>query len=87
MTNEPVASDQSAKLSTTAHLMCAWPLVLVVIGGAIGGGLGGVAYGVNIAIYKSRMPVAAKVLLNLIAGAAAFIIWAVIAATVQSARS
>jgi hypothetical protein len=37
-----------------AHLACGWPLVMVAFGGAIGGGLGGAAYCVNLWIFKSR---------------------------------
>ena len=44
------------KLPPLAHVVCGWPLLLVIIGGAVGGGLGGLAYGINVAIYKSRLP-------------------------------
>lgn len=75
------------KLPTEAHVMCAWPLLLVAIGGAIGGALGGAAYGVNLAIYKSKLPVIAKVSLNILTGVAAIGIWLVIAAVIQSYRN
>ena len=74
------------KLAPVAHIMCGWPLLLVFIGGAIGGGLGGAAYGINVAIYKSKLHVAAKVILNLITGLAAIGIWAAIAAAIHSSR-
>jgi hypothetical protein len=72
MGNENVAQEKQPKLSAKVHLMCGWPLALVVIGGAIGGGLGGAAYGINVAIYKSRMPTPAKIALNILAGAFCF---------------
>ena len=65
----------SEKLSTAAQLLCAWPLILVVLGGAIGGGLGGLAWGINVKIYKSRLPRAAKIASNLGVGAAAICLW------------
>ena len=75
-----------AKLAAGAHVMCGWPLVMVFFGGAIGGGLGGAAYGINVAIYKSKLPMAAKILLNVLTGVAAIGLWAVIVAAIQSAR-
>ena len=85
MDNESIGTtkEESQKLSTIVHVMCGWPLALVFIGGAIGGGLGGIAYGINMVIYKSRMPVAAKVVLNILTGTAAFITWAVAAYLIQ----
>jgi hypothetical protein len=59
---------------------------MVGFGGAIGGGLGGAAYGVNLWIFKSHLPLVAKVALNLFAGAAAFVLWALIASAIHSKR-
>ncbi len=80
------ASQDPAKLPVAAHLLCGWPLLLVAIGGAIGGGLGGAAYGINVTIYKSNMPVAAKVLLNILVGCAAIGLWLGIGMAIHSAR-
>jgi hypothetical protein len=80
------AKTESAKLPGWAHLACGWPLVMVAFGGAIGGGLGGAAYGVNLWIFKSRLPLPAKVALNVFAGCAAFVLWATIASAIQSHR-
>jgi hypothetical protein len=68
-----------AKLSLKVHAMCGWPLILIVMGGAIGGGLGGLAYGINIAIYKSKLTNPVKILLNIFVGLSAFIVWFIIA--------
>jgi hypothetical protein len=85
--NPPATDPKPAgKVPGTAHLICGWPLILVLFGGLIGGGLGGAAYCVNLAIYKSRLPVAAKILLNLATGAAAFVFWLVIVAAIVRAR-
>jgi hypothetical protein len=67
------------KLSFKVHAMCGWPLLLIIMGGAIGGGLGGLAYGINIAIYKSKLSNALKIILNIIVGLSAFIVWFIIA--------
>ena len=75
------------KLPVSAHVICGWPLLLVAIGGAIGGGLGGGAYAINLAIYKSTMPLAAKIALNILTGLAAVGIWLGIAVAIQSMRS
>ncbi len=55
-TSQPAVPKQQPKLPASAHVLCGWPLLLVLIGGAIGGGLGGAAYAINIGIYKSSLP-------------------------------
>jgi hypothetical protein len=77
----------TAKVPAIVHVLCGWPLVMVAFGGAIGGGLGGLAYGVNIAIYKSQMPLAVKILLNIFTGFAAVGIWLAIAILIGLVRS
>jgi len=77
---------ESVPLPKWAHLVCGWPLVMVAFGGAIGGGLGGAAYGVNLWIFKSRLPLVAKVALNVFSGMAAFVLWALIAGAIHSKR-
>lgn len=66
---------QSKNIPVTAHILSGWPLILIFIGGAIGGALGGGAYAINLSIYKSSLPTAVKVILNLIVGIAAVAIW------------
>jgi hypothetical protein len=85
MTDDPnPATDKpKEKLPSSAHAMCGWPLALVAVGGAIGGGLGGVAYVVNLAIYKSQLPVPVKILLNVLSGLAAIGLWLVAVAAIQ----
>ena len=88
--DKPIPTDEKTdeeKLPVMAHVMCGWPLLLVTIGGAIGGGLGGAAYGINAAIYKSQMPVAVKILLNIVTGFAAIAIWYAIALALRGAFS
>ena len=77
---------ESVKLPAWAHVACGWPLVMVAFGGAIGGGLGGAAYGVNLWIFKSRLPLPVKVALNVFTGCAAFVLWATIASAIHSKR-
>ena len=90
--NTTVASAAGAKAESAvlvpkwAHAACGWPLVMVTFGGAIGGGLGGAAYGVNLMIFKSRLHVGAKVALNVLTGLSAILLWAFIAGAIHSAR-
>lgn len=63
---------QSKNVPVTGHIPSGWPLILIFVGGAIGGALGGAAYYANLSIYKSTMPGAVKIVLNLIIGVAAF---------------
>ena len=82
---EPV-QQQPAKVPGLVQLACAWPLLLVAVGGLIGGALGGAAYGINMSIYKSQLPLAAKIILNIVTGLGAIVIWLVIAILINSAR-
>ncbi len=77
-------TDEPAKLPPVAHAMCGWPLALMFVGGAIGGALGGAADGINVVIYNSRLPTVAKVLLNVLTGAAAIGVWFAIALALRS---
>ncbi len=81
------AAPKSSKLPLGAHVLCGWPLLLAAVGGALGGGLGGAAYVINIAIYKSTLPVPVKAVLNIVTGIAAIAIWFAIALAIHSARS
>ena len=66
--------------------MCGWPLILVFFGGAIGGALGGLAYGANLAIYKSGIPGPLKVILNPLIGVLAIALWYLIALWLTTAN-
>jgi len=78
ISNKPRVT-QPQGLPVMAHALCGWPLILVVLGGAIGGALGALAYGINIAIYKAKMPVMFKLILNLGVGFSAIAVWLLIA--------
>lgn len=69
-------------LSTSAYLMCGWPFILVFVGGAIGGGLGALAYFINLKIYKSNLSNAYKIILNILTGITAMILWYLIAISI-----
>lgn len=43
----------SRDLNVAQNIFCAWPLVLVAFGGALGGGLGALAWAINVKIMKS----------------------------------
>jgi len=76
---------QSKVVPPWVHFLCGWPLILVFIGGAIGGALGGVAYAANLTIYKSNLPTVVKFILNPIIGIAAFVLWFFISLMVAQA--
>lgn len=84
---EPPASSHprspvgSPALPFWVYLLCGWPILLVVIGGLLGGALGGGAYGLNMMIWKSTLPLAARVPLILVVGAGAVGVWFIIAIT------
>ncbi|MFG1691252.1 hypothetical protein ACGF5M_03685 [Gemmatimonadota bacterium] len=67
--------QKDEKVPFWAHIVCGWPLILVLVGGAIGGGLGGLAWALNLNIFKSDMPVPAKIVMNLVVGGGAIGLW------------
>ncbi len=84
-TKDAAASSQDKpKLPASAHVICGWPLLLVLFGGAIGGGLGFAAYTVNMRIYKSKLPDTAKLGFNLSVGITAIGMWFAISMAIQS---
>jgi len=68
----------SSELSTATNIFCAWPLLLVGIGGALGGMLGAMAWMLNVKIMKSdfiaAVTIPAVILVGLGAIAAYFVI-------------
>ncbi len=66
---------QSEATPIWVYLICGWPFALVAIGGLIGGLCGGAAFGINLSIWKSQLPVALKIILIPIVGIAAVGIW------------
>ncbi|PQO32528.1 hypothetical protein DTL21_20170 [Bremerella cremea] len=69
-----------------AHFLCGWPLILVAFGGAIGGGLGGMAYGISISLFQTSLPMMVKIVAPILIGIAAVGIWLSIAVTVAMNR-
>lgn len=66
------------------HLIAGWPFVLVLFGGLIGGGLGGLAYLINLKIYNSQLSKINKILANMMCGMVAISAWWFIAGAVQN---
>lgn len=83
-TDPKPAPGPKEKLPGKVHAMCGWPLVLVFLGGLVGGALGGAAYGINLAIYRSSLPIAAKIGLNILVGLAAIAGWLAIVVALNS---
>lgn len=72
------------KLNFKLYMMCGWPFFLVFIGGAIGGGLAGIAYVINLNIYKSNLSNMGKIILNILVGCLAIVLWIVIRGYIHS---
>ena len=83
-TNSSPSPGEKVKIPAVAHVFCGWPIILIIIGGAIGGGLGAVAYFINLAIYKSRLHTPIKIMLNVLAGLSAFGIWLTVTYGIQN---
>lgn len=68
MTDDKNLADSERTLSPIQHIICGWPLILVVIGGLIGGACGGAAYGINATVLKSNLSPVLKYLLVALVG-------------------
>jgi hypothetical protein len=56
------------------YLLCAWPLVILTMMIPHGGWIvGGIAFGVNLVVLRSPLPLAVKLLLNVIVGVGAIL--------------
>ncbi|HKK14369.1 MAG TPA: hypothetical protein VKA14_06870 [Gammaproteobacteria bacterium] len=66
---------QMPEKDMAALALCGWPMLLVFIGGALGGLMGGAATAANFSVYNAEMGRPAKVVLNLAIGAAAIAVW------------
>ncbi|RKG48120.1 hypothetical protein D7V64_15780 [Acinetobacter cumulans] len=78
------ATDVGHKLPKKAHAYAAWPLVLIIFGGAIGLLYGALAYVINIKVYGSELSKLNKILANLLCGMSALSAWWFTAQWVQS---
>jgi len=76
-------AKKKEKLPPLVHVVCGWPLILVAVGGAIGGGLGGAAYALGLMVYRKTRSFATAFLASLGLGAAAAILWYVIANAIR----
>ena len=79
-----VAMQDSIPTPPSVHLMAAWPLFLVVIGGAIGLVFAVLAYMINLRIYHSPLSKINKILANIMCGMSAISGWWFMAQWVQS---
>ena len=68
----------SSELSTVTNIFCAWPLLLVGIGGALGGMLGAMAWMLNVKIMKSDFIAAVTIPAVILTGIGAFAAYTVI---------
>ncbi|WP_216937862.1 MULTISPECIES: hypothetical protein [unclassified Acinetobacter] len=77
-------APESGKLNKKAHFYSAWPLILILFGGAIGSLYGVIAYLLNLKNYGSELTKLNKVLANLLCGMSAISAWWFSAQWIQS---
>lgn len=77
-------TPEQDKLAKRAHLYAAWPLILIVFGGAIGLLYGALAYLINLKVYGSELSKLNKILANLLCGMSALSAWWFTAQWVQA---
>lgn len=59
------------------YLAMGWPIALMFVGGAVGGGCGGAAYVVNCYIFKSKLSTPMKYVCSFLVGIGAIILYMV----------
>ena len=69
MNNSP-AQENPPKLPPFAHAIAGWPLIMILVGGALGGLCGGGAYGLSMALMKKKGVKAGTCVLSLLIGVA-----------------
>ena len=69
------ATPAKPKLSILQQVLCAWPIALVAIGGALGGACGGAAWAINMKIMQSKLPEPARYGLIIVTGLAAIAVY------------
>ncbi len=72
---EPV----NQKLPSYTHAIAGWPLIMIVIGGAIGGLCGGGAYGVSMALFKKMGVTPLSCFFSVLIGIAGVVLYLVVA--------
>lgn len=75
MTEASTPVPAKSKLSVIQQVFCAWPLALVIVGGAIGGLCGGLAWGVNSKIMSSSLAAPMRYALCVLTGVVAAVVW------------
>jgi hypothetical protein len=75
MTQAPTQTPAKPKLTALQQVFCAWPLALVIIGGAIGGACGGAAWAINTRIMSSSIAAPVRYGLCIVTGIVAAIVW------------
>ena len=73
--NPATPTSAKPKLTPLQQLACAWPVGLVIVGGAIGGLCGGAAWAINTRIMASALPAPLRYGLCVLTGLAAAIVW------------
>jgi hypothetical protein len=57
------------------HLAAGWPLILMFLGGAVGGGCGGLAYALNGKIFNSKLSTHLKYIFSFLIGIGAILLY------------
>ena len=65
------------------YMFAGWPLLMIFIGGAIGGGVGAAAAHCNIRLFRSRMNIFLKYFVTFVISLAAFMVWLLLALIIQ----
>lgn len=75
MTDETPSSPEPVKLPWHATFVAGWPLILIVLGGALGGLCGGAAFAASMSIIKKKGPSFLSYMLSGLIGGAAVLLW------------
>ena len=77
--NEHAPANAQQQIPVWAYVLCGWPFALVFLGGLIGGIFGGLAFAANMTVFRSNMPMAARIGISQGIGVAAVVLYFVVA--------
>ncbi|MBS0385728.1 MAG: hypothetical protein JSS00_10325 [Proteobacteria bacterium] len=75
MSQASTPASAKPRLYVLQHVVCAWPFAFVIVGGAIGGACGGLAWAINIRIMSSARAAPVRYGLCALTGVVAAIVW------------
>ena len=70
--------EKKKKLKPIEQVVACLPIGLIVVGGLFGGAIGGVAYGINVSVFRKELPSPKKYIYSILISLAACAVYFVV---------